>query len=266
MATIANILGESEKATELSRLSTRVQEAFAGRFMRSNARLAPHCQASYVLALAYDLCPQDSRPYMLQHLVDLVRAEDNHASTGFLATPLLFRVLADGGRADVAYDLLMNDSPPSWLYGVKQGATTIWESLDAITPKGKLKFRSLNHFAFGCVGHFLHSRVAGLDISDIGLGKLSIQPKPGGGLEWAEAKFISVHGTCSAFWRLQQGVLKIEVEVPANTRGELILPEAAGAEISTSNPALLDSASSATNDLRISDLPSGHYSFQYRPL
>ena len=48
-------------------------------------------------------------------LVALIRAAGNHLGTGFLATPFLLPVLADHGHLDVAYELLFQDTEPSWL-------------------------------------------------------------------------------------------------------------------------------------------------------
>lgn len=60
------------------------------------------------------------------------------------------------GRSDIAYRLLQQDSYPSWLYPVKQGATTIWERLNSYTRSngfgGNNQMNSFNHYSFGAVG------------------------------------------------------------------------------------------------------------------
>ena len=76
-------------------------------------------------------------------LVELIRQAGTHLGTGFLATPYLLPVLADTGHLDVAYELLLQDTPPSWLTMVVRGATTVWEDWDGIgedgTPKASLE-------------------------------------------------------------------------------------------------------------------------------
>ncbi|HET6188895.1 MAG TPA: hypothetical protein VFE59_18120 [Trebonia sp.] len=52
-----------------------------------------------------------------------IRAADTHLRTGFLSTPYLLSVLADHGHADVAYELLLRDTPPSWPTMIDRGAT-----------------------------------------------------------------------------------------------------------------------------------------------
>ena len=66
-------------------------------------------------ALAFDLVPAELRPAVADRLVELVRKAGTHLGTGFLATPYLLPVLADTGHLDVAYELLLQDTEPSWL-------------------------------------------------------------------------------------------------------------------------------------------------------
>ena len=68
---------------------------------------------------------------------------------------------------DTAYGLLMQEQCPSWLYPVLQGATTIWERWDALTPDGRvmpegISMISFNHYALGAVADWLHRVVGGL--------------------------------------------------------------------------------------------------------
>ena len=63
-------------------------------------------------------------------------ATRKHLTTGFLGTPYLCHVLSRYGYLDEAYLLLNREEYPSWLYPVKQGATTIWERWDGQKPDG----------------------------------------------------------------------------------------------------------------------------------
>jgi Bacterial alpha-L-rhamnosidase 6 hairpin glycosidase domain len=47
-------------------------------------------------------------------------------ATVYVGTPYLCDVLSRYGYTDLAYHLLTRDAYPSWLYPVKQGATTSW--------------------------------------------------------------------------------------------------------------------------------------------
>ena len=86
-----------------------------------------------MLALHFDLLPQDLRSIAVVELVRNIEQRDNHLSTGFVGTPYLNRVLSEMGHLDTAYALLKQTTWPSWLYSVTQGATTIWERWDGWT-------------------------------------------------------------------------------------------------------------------------------------
>ena len=116
-----------------------------------------------------------------------MKEADNHLSTGFLGTPYLLFALSDNGYINEAYDLLLQDTVPSWLYEVKAGGTSIWERWDALRPDGTVNLGkdpgsglvnavgggmvSFNHYANGAVGDWLYRRVAGLEAIEPGYKK-----------------------------------------------------------------------------------------------
>ena len=61
-----------------------------------------------------------------------------------------------------------------------KGATTVWETWDAIKPDGSVSDVSQNHYAFGAIGEFLHRYVAGLDTDPErpGYEHVLIEPRP----------------------------------------------------------------------------------------
>ncbi len=120
-----------------------------------------------MLALHFDLLPEELRPVAMTELVRDIERRGDHLSTGFVGTPYISRVLSDNGRPDVAYKLLRQTTWPSWLYSVTQGATTIWERWDGWThDKGfqDPSMNSFNHYAYGAIGAWMYTTVAGIDI------------------------------------------------------------------------------------------------------
>ena len=136
----------------------QVKRAYVRTYVRSDGRIRPSTQGAYVLALAFDMVPPELAPKLAAHLAKLVRKNDHHLSTGFPSTVHLCPVLCRYGYEDLAFALLNQDTAPSWLYQVKQGASTIWEEWDAKRPDGSLhKGTSFNHYAFGAVGDWLYN-------------------------------------------------------------------------------------------------------------
>ena len=225
LAETARLLGKEEDAREYGELAAAIAAAYADEFVGPDIRIEPHKQASYVRALALDLLPQDQRRAALVHLVRLIEDAGVHLGTGFLSTPFLLHVLSEGGRLDLAYALLVQDTIPSWLYAVTKGATTIWESWEGVKEDGSL-FGSLNHYSYGAVGSWLYQVVAGIEIGAPGYKEIYIQPRPGGGLTYARATYESMHGLIASAWEIEGGTLRLTVVIPPNTRATVRLPGA----------------------------------------
>jgi len=86
-------------------------------------------QATYLLALKHGLSVDPKRMATeLARLTERYRREGCMLKTGFLGTPILCEQLAAMGRPNLAYELLLNEDYPGWLYEVKQGAIAICRS------------------------------------------------------------------------------------------------------------------------------------------
>ena len=235
-ARIGHRLGHEGQAAALDALAEGALGAWRAEYLAEDGTLLPETQAEHVRALAFDLVPTASRPAVGERLVELIRAAGTHLGTGFLATPYLLPVLADAGHLDVAYELLFQDTPPSWLALVDRGATTIWESWEGIDDEG-VAHESLNHYSKGAVIDFLHRYVAGLRPADgdgpdeVAYRRFRVEPRPGGGITWAEAVHDSPHGRIAVAWRVEGGELALSVTAPPGTSAEVALPDGRVVEV-----------------------------------
>jgi alpha-L-rhamnosidase len=266
LAQTAEVLGNAEDAQTYAALAERVKAAYASEFIAEDGRIEPDRQASYVRVLAFDLAPEELKPAIVEHLVRLVRAADNHIGTGFLSTVFLCEVLSEHGYLDVAYDLLNQKTIPSWLYAVTKGATTIWESWEGIREDGTPQL-SLNHYSPGAIVNFLHRNVAGIGAAAPGYRRISLRPQPGGGLTRAGATYASVHGLIGSEWARGDGQMRLEVTIPANTRAVVLLPGATAGEVLESGIPLSE-AEGVTEPVQLDDateieVGSGVYRFEY---
>jgi alpha-L-rhamnosidase len=227
MSRIASVIGRSDDALRYAELAERVRAAWAAEFVAPDGRLHPDTQANHVRALAFDLVPDELRSATAARLVELIRAADTHLATGFLATPYLLSVLADTGYVDVAYELLFTDTMPSWLYMIDRGATTVWERWNGIDADGN-PYESLNHYSKGAVISFLHRYVAGIALLDSpgpAYRQFRIEPRPGGGITWAQAEHDSPYGRIESSWRVDGETFELDVTVPPGTTAEVVLPD-----------------------------------------
>lgn len=225
----ARVLGKTDDAECYLDLANQVKDAFNAEFVTPAGRVGPNTQTAYVLALHFDLLPEAMRPLAAERLVELIRQNDYHLTTGFVGTPYLCHVLSRFGYTDVAYRLLNQDTYPSWLYPVKRGATTIWERWDGIKPDGTFqdaRMNSFNHYAYGAIGEWLYRVVAGIeaDPDAPGYKRVLIQPQPGGQLSYVRASLDSMYGKIESKWVVEDDYLHLTVSLPANTEGVVRLP------------------------------------------
>ena len=165
-------------------------------------------------------------------LVELVRAAGTHLGTGFLATPYLLPVLAETGHLGVAYELLLQDTEPSWLTMIDRGATTVWERWDGVSADG-VPSESFNHYSKGAVVSFLHRFTAGIELLEDGPAyrRFRVRPRPGGGLTRVEAAHEAPYGRIEVAWQLEGRAFELRVVVPAGTRAEVVLPDGTSATV-----------------------------------
>ncbi|HWR70354.1 MAG TPA: family 78 glycoside hydrolase catalytic domain [Dehalococcoidia bacterium] len=271
LSRIAGVLGKRDDAEYYRELSENVRAAYLKRYVKQNGRVKPSRQGAYVLALAFNMVPDEMKPRLAAHLAKMVGDNGNHLDTGFLSTPHLCQVLCENGYEETAFEVLNQDTIPSWLYEVKKGATSVWETWDCIKADGKLrKGMSFNHYAFGAVGAWLYRYVAGivLDEENPGGKHIVLSPHPGGGLTEARAAYQSPRGEVKSAWKLHDGWMTYSVTVPANSTATVRLPNAVKAEISEGNKPLekaegISKVSQEAGAVTL-EVGSGSYEFQYR--
>lgn len=244
-AQAAEVLGKKEDAAMYNTLFEKIKKEFARQYFTPVGRAASDSQTSYILALMFGLVPENLQPQAVEYLVEDIKGRKNHLSTGFLGTPYICQVLSDNGRADVAYDLLFQDTYPSWLYPVKMGATTIWERWDGQKTDStfqSVSMNSFNHYAYGAVGDWLYRVVAGIEIGKAGYKHILIQPQPTAKLSFAKAHFESNYGRIESNWERKAGKMSLSVRIPANTTATIILPDAKLSDLTEGGKGVSESA------------------------
>jgi alpha-L-rhamnosidase len=268
---IALVLGKKEDAARYGEQLARIKTAFRDEFVSARGRVGENTQTAYVLALQFDLLPEDVRPLAAKRLAEEIR-ERKHLTTGFLGTPYLCHVLSRYGYLDEAYLLLNREEYPSWLYPVKQGATTIWERWDSQKPDGSFgdsSMNSFNHYAYGAIGEWMYRVMAGIETDEAAPGykHVLIQPRPGGGFTRVKASHETMYGKVGSAWRLEDGRFELVVEIPANTRATVRLPGAQLANVTEGGRALAGGSGIAgqrqDGDVVVVEVGSGRYSFAY---
>lgn len=238
MREMAKALGKTDDAVYYDKLYRNISRAFCNYFFDSegytiegNHEGTPRMdtQTSYLLPLAFLELPEDLQQKAVKHLLEAIKRSNYHLQTGFLGTPLLCNVLSNFGHNDIAYRLYTQTEYPSWLFPVKQGATTMWERWNSYTIKegfGEVSMNSFNHYAYGAIEEWIMSHNLGIqrDENRPGYKHILMQPKIDDTFSFVKGGFRSVYGDIASAWEIKPSGTEIEFTIPANTTATFTLP------------------------------------------
>lgn len=222
MIKVCDALQYTERKAYYEELDRNIRQAYSEIFVEKDGRILPELQGIYVLALRMNLISPELKQKAVGHLARLIRENGYCLDTGFLSVPFLLDVLYENGERELAYRLLFNEKCPSWLYEVKQGATTIWESWDAITEDGVPHESSLNHYAFGCVGDFMYRTILGIRPQVPGYQSFIVEPDVFCGLDEVSGSLDTPYGRIAVAWKKAEKQIHLSVQVPMNTQAKII--------------------------------------------
>jgi alpha-L-rhamnosidase len=242
LAETARRLGQDAVSERYAALGDRTAHA-AWKKWQEHARTT---QTGCALAIEFGIAPVDEHANLGDTLAELVRANDGKIGTGFLGTPFVLPALTSTGHVAEAYQLLLNEKCPGWLYEVQLGATTTWERWDGILPDGRINggeiavgesdtMSSFNHYANGAVASWLYRSLAGLAPAAPGYREVRIAPQPGGDLTSASAAIDTEYGIASVGWSIEGPSLTLDVVLPAGTTGHVAVPVGWASELPLPN-------------------------------
>jgi alpha-L-rhamnosidase len=227
MQKIAEILGKEGDAVKYEKIYDNFKQAFNKAYVSEDGIIEGDSQTCYVLALWFDLVDGKMRDKAAEHLIERIKERDWHLSTGFVGTRDLMHVLSKIGRNDVAYRLMFNDTFPSWLFPVKNGATSIWERWNSWTPEagfGDSGMNSFSHYTYGAVGQWMFENMAGIKPLKPGYKEFQIRPVITDKLSFVKASYECIHGRISAQWSRGDDSATLSVTVPPNTTAWIYVP------------------------------------------
>ena len=211
-AQIAKIIGKSKDAEKYLAISENAKKAYQYYFTENNC-ITSSRMCKYVRPLALDLLDDNTKKNVEKELIKMVREDGHHIGTGFLSTPFILKVLSDAGYLEDAYQMLENDDYPSWIYEIRQGATTVWENWNGDASR--------NHYSNGAACDWIFNTICGISIK--AKNRFLIAPKPGGSLTEASLLYRSIYGEVSCSWKKDEQYYIYRIHVPAGCDAEIVL-------------------------------------------
>lgn len=223
----AKILKRREEADYYSALALEQKHFLLDEYFTPHGHLSVTTQAAYIVAIQFDI--YKDREVLTHDFLSLLAKDDYRIRCGFVGAPLLCQTLCKCGCSDLAYEFLLNEGFPGWMYCINLGATTIWERWNSILADGSISgtgMNSLNHFSYGSVVEFLYAYSAGIRSSHEGFTRAVLAPIPSIWLRSMHASYQSSAGKYVSEWEfMEDGRLKIHMEIPFGCTAMMTLPE-----------------------------------------
>jgi alpha-L-rhamnosidase len=178
----SSVVGAAAQAARCSELFSKAAADFHSTWWVSEqGYYANGLQTEQAMALYLDIVPSGLKAGLLDYVVhDIMVTHNKHTTSGIIGIKCMLEVLAANGRTDIALQMLLEESYPSYGYMIKGGqlgiepATTIWELWDSDQEGPGMNSR--NHIMFGTVSSFFYKWLVGVRPLKPGYTEVGVHP------------------------------------------------------------------------------------------
>ena len=217
-ARIADVLGNTIVAAAYRQRASQVRKAVHAAFFNSRDNSYVNGFPSYLaIAIMVDLPPKSLKAKVWKRLEqEILVNRKGHFWGGITAGSFLMHTLLDNGRSDLIFEMAAKEDFPSWGNMLKYGTGTLFEDWEC---RG-----SGLHSSYLYIGSWFIEALGGIKRPAAGYREFVIEPWiTEKGPEQVRSHYNSMYGNIVSNWRVDSGVLYLEVVIPANTTATLKL-------------------------------------------
>ncbi len=261
----AEALGNATDSEKYKKQSESLKKEINKRYFDAGNGIYANGEQSYLsFPLLMNVPAKEERSRVLTNLENEIEITDRgHLNTGMLGTYFMLQYLTGIGRSDLVYLMMKQTTYPGWGFMISQGANTCWEQWNG--------FWSNIHSCYTSGGGWFYTGVAGIRqmANSAGFKHLLIVPQLTDKISEQKTQFISPYGKVLVSWTHQEDSgLQLEIEIPVNTKADVILPVPDDESVYESGTKLSENGdikliSTTGNNIRIG-VNSGKYYFEIR--
>lgn len=221
MKQVAALLGEKDDESRYASLADSIREAYNRSFYhREEGFYDRNSQTANAISLFMGLVEEGEREKVVESLVRDITERGNALTAGDVGYRYVLRALEEAGRTDVIYAMNSRYDVPGYGWQLAHGATALTESWQAYG------FVSNNHFMLGHIMEWLFSGLGGIRMNedDVAFRRILIDPQVVGDVTEAQTTYESPYGRISCQWEVKDDYYLLQVDIPANTMAEVVLP------------------------------------------
>ena len=191
----------------------------------STMMVRSHCQTSQAICIYYGVFDDCENARACDVLEQLVHEKNDHFDCGMIGIRVIFHVLSECGRGDLAYKMITREDYPSYGILLRQGLTSMPE--DFIPECEWDSPNSLNHHFMGDIVNWFIRNVVGIKINPrmTSPDDFDISPDFISSLEYANAHYDAPCGRISVSWKRENGFIFLNIESPEKATGYIVLPD-----------------------------------------
>lgn len=228
--------------SELDALLDEIYDAIQKAFYDERGYYHGKTQTENAMALDLGVVPEEYTDAVLNSLVSACNRVNKTLRTGVLGTKSLYDALSQANQHKLLLDMTLNPEKCSFGYFLDSGATTFLEHWDVAgetffsnnTPI-LAQLDSQNHVMFGGgLATWMYEGLGGITNSGAGYSTSTFRPGIESELESARTSITALVGKLTSDWKMENGNLVWNIEVPANTTATVIIPMASAKSITES--------------------------------
>ena len=225
LADAARLIGKAQDAALYDKLAVDIRTAFNREYYNpKTGDYADGTQTANTLPLYLGIGTEKEGGAWGRLFDDIVYKHNSHLTTGIIGTKYIMELLTRNEASDLAYDIAVQTTYPSWGYMIENGATTLWELWQ---KREGPSMNSHNHPMFGSVGAWLYKALAGINMApgSVGFEGLVLQPQMVRDLRHASGTLQTLRGEVGCAWSRTDASVRVEAVVPVGSAGEILIPK-----------------------------------------
>ncbi|WP_432714668.1 glycoside hydrolase family 78 protein [Pedobacter sp.] len=253
MAKAAKLFGQTGDQRYYTALAEKIKKAVNDKYYNPQTGIYGNgLQTELSVALQWGLVADSLKTKVAANLAQRVKADGMHLDVGVLGAKAILNALSENGQEEIAYQLAVQNTYPSWGWWIVNGATTLYENWDIKAATDI----SLNHMMFGEIGAWFFKGLGGILIDEQhpGFKHVLLKPHFVSGLTYFEAEHEGPYGPILSSWKRKGEKVVYEVLVPANSTATVYFPLKDGQHAYQGNKAVSDTLT----------IEAGHYQFEIK--
>lgn len=230
MVEMAMLLGFEADAKQYALRREQLNRTIHERFYNAATHTyATGSQLDMVYPLLVGVTPAEEVAKVREQLMKYSReVMKEHIGGGLVGVPLITRWAIEAREPDFMYRMLKKRDYPGYLYMIDNGATTTWEYWSGERSRVHNCYNGIGTWFYQALGGLRPNHdasVAGSLESSAGYREVIIEPQVPAGVDWCSITKQTPYGEIAVDWKIEGGVMSIDVILPVGVEGWVVIPE-----------------------------------------